>query len=474
MILKAKVEEKKEGAYIFNATTKAIANECLNKAIFQEIWNGFCCHMGKIEFENIDSFTLKIGEAATLSPPENGYVMEISETGISIAACDVKNLIYGFFALLERISPVSSQQGQTELSIACCRVEDKADVKVRMAHLCIFPETTLAFMRKFIRLTAFLRYTHIVVEFWGSLKYDCLKELAWADCSFTKEEIRPLFQEAQELGLQIIPMFNHWGHASGCRAKTGKHVVLDQNLALAPLFSRTGWEWNLDNPEVKELHRNIRKELIELCGNGEYFHVGCDEAYSAETKEDFENVVNYINDVSKELESAGRKTIMWGDMLLLEATLGRKTDNSYYLLCPNADLQKILLDSLSRSIIIADWEYNAKKYPIETAIFFKENGFEVLCCPWDITAGNIIASASTIKANELLGVMHTTWNSIGSLRGMWALAYSAALNWGETVFNPDKPRQGNEVATILRKLDFPNGNYENSGWMKNQIGEELS
>lgn len=473
MLIKAKFEEKKDGAYIFNRKTIAIANACLNKTIFQEIWNGFCCQSGEIEFKNVDDFCLKIGDAATLSKPENGYVMEISKTGISIAASDDKNLIYGYFALLERISPVCTKQGQETFSVACCRVEDKADVQVRMAHLCIFPETTLAFVRKFIRLTAFLRYTHIIVEFWGTLKYDCLEELAWKE-AYSKEEIRPLLQEAKILGLEIIPMFNHWGHATASRVKTGKHVVLDQNLGLAPLFSNTGWEWNLDNPEVIELHKNIRKELIELCGNGEYFHIGCDEAYSAETKEEFENVVNYINDVSKELESAGRKTIMWGDMLLHESTLGRKTDNSYYFLCPNADLQKILLDSLSRSIIIADWEYDAKKYPIETAIFFKENGFEVLCCPWDITAGNIIASASTIKANELLGVMHTTWQSIGSVRGMWALAYSAALNWGETVFNPDKPRQGNEVAAVLRKLDFPNGNYENSGWTKNQIGEELS
>lgn len=472
MLIKAKMEEKKEGAYIFNGTTKAIANDCLNKAIFQEIWKGFCYQSGKIEFENVDDFTLKIGDDAALSKPENGYVMKISQTGVSIAASDEKNLIYGFFDLLQRISPVCTKQGKEEFSVDCCRVEDSADVKIRMAHLCIFPETTLAFVRKFIRLTAFLRYTHIVVEFWGTLKYDCLKELAWEE-AYSKEEIRPLFEEAKNLGLEIVPMFNHWGHATSSRVKTGKHVVLDQNLTLAPLFSSTGWEWNLDNPEVKQLHKNIRKELIELCGNGEYFHIGCDEAYSAETKEDFENVVNYINEISKELESAGRKAIMWGDMLLHEATLRRKTDNKYYLLCPNADLQKILLDSLSRSIIIADWEYDAKKYPIETAGFFKEKGFEVLCCPWDRSRENLIASASTIKSNDLLGVLHTTWQSIASMGGMLCLVYSAALSWG-TASSKHDAYQAIEVATILRKLVFPNGNYENSGWTKNQIGEELS
>lgn len=473
MLIKAKVEEKKDGAYVMNGVTKAVANECLNKAIFQEFWNGFCCRVGKIEFENVDGFTFKIGDVPTLNAPRNGYVMEISETGVSIAGSDGKNLAYGFFALLERIRPICTKKGQEKFLVDCCRIEDSADVKVRIAHLCIFPETTLAFMRRFIRLVAFLRYTHIVVEFWGMVKYDCLKELAWKE-AYSKAEIRPIFQEAQELGLQIIPMFNHWGHATGCRVKTGKHVVLDQNLALEPLFSSTGWEWDLANPEVVELHKNIRNELIELCGEGEYFHIGCDEAYSAETKEDFESVVNYINAVANDLEKQGRKTIMWGDMLLHSATLDRKTDNSYYLLCPSAEMQKVLLDKLSRAVIIADWEYCAKQYPIETAVFFKKKGFEVLCCPWDISGENVIASAKTIKSNELLGVMHTTWQSIGSIKGMWALAYSAALNWGETVFKSDKARQGIEIANILRKLDFPNGNYQNSGWTKNQIGEELS
>ena len=474
MLIKAKLDEKKAGTYIFNKKTTAIANACLTKAIFQEIWNGFCCHAGRIEFKTADELTFKIGDVATLRQPEKGYVMDICKEGVSIAASDEKNLTYGFFALLERISPVCTKQGQEEFAVDCCRVEDRAEVQVRMTHLCIFPETTLAFVRKFIRLAAFLRYTHIVVEFWGTLQYDCLKELAWKEYSYTKDEIRPLFQEARELGIEVVPMFNHWGHATGCRVKTGKHVVLDQNLSLAPLFSASGWEWDLSNPDVIDLHKKIRNELIELCGEGKYFHIGCDEAYSAKTEEDFKRIVKYINVASKELEQDGRKTIMWGDMLLHESTLKRKTDNNYYLMCPNVKLQKILLDILPRSIIIADWEYEARKYPIDTALFFKEKGFEVLCCPWDRNGDNIIASAKTIKNNNLLGVLHTTWQSIGSIGGMWALAYSAALSWGSASFKSDCSYQGIEVATILRKLDFPNGNYENSGWMKNQIREEFS
>ena len=84
-------------------------------------------------------------------------------------------------------------------------------------------------------------------------------------------------------------------------------------------------------------------------------------------------------------------------------TLKPQTDNPYYCFCPSVELQKILLDKLSRSVIIADWEYDALKYPIETAVFFKENGFEVLGCPWDRAFRNNDSWLQTIKEHHLKG-----------------------------------------------------------------------
>ena len=471
MILHPQNLVKTVGSFTFCGDVNATAHSCLNKGVIKEFWHNFTFQSSKLNICKSNEFIFLVGNAEPLSLDGFDYSINITPDGICVYAENEKNLIRGFLALIDRFRAINHDEALAT-RIDCCKIKDKPMIKNRMVHFCIFPETTLAFMRKIIRLAAFLRYTHIVVEFWGTLKMDCLKELAWKD-AFSKDEVLPIFQEAQTLGVEIIPMLNHWGHATFSRAKTGKHVVLDQNLALAPLFSSTGWEWNLNNPKVKELHKNIRKELMDLCGDGEYFHIGCDEAYSAETKEDFETLVNYINDVSKELENAGRKAIMWGDMLLHKATLENKTDNVYYLSCPNEEWQKIVLDKLSRSIVIADWEYEARKYPIETALFFKEKGFKVLCCPFN-GRDNIIESANTIKRNDLLGVLHTTWHHIGTHSGVWGLAHSAASGWGEAVFNYSHlAYQGNEVASILRKLDFPNGNYDNSGWTRKQILGDL-
>lgn len=308
-------ETKKQGTFTFGATINAVTHHSLHATVFQEFWNGFCCQAGNISFTETNEMIFALGNAPKISTPEKGFVLQVHENGVFISARDKNNLIYGFFTLLERIRPISTNENDTVFEIPCCEIQDYAEIPTRMVHLCIFPETKLFFIKKFIRMSAFLRYTHIIVEFWGMLKYDCLKELGLPN-AYTKEEIRPLFQETNTLGLKVIPMFNHWGHATASRVNQGKHVILDQNLKLSPLFDISGWNWDIENPATKKLHRQIREELIELCGEGEYFHIGCDEAYGYDNS--YEPVVNYINEIEKELQRFGRKTVMWGDMFLLQ------------------------------------------------------------------------------------------------------------------------------------------------------------
>lgn len=468
MIIKPKCEENLGGNYVFGAKTLCKASDILNKPIFKELWQRFCCNSGEIEFNYEKDFNFTIGGANTLLAPQSGFILEVTKDGVSLSASDEKNLIYGYFTLIERICPISTKKGEESFSIECCKVYDDAKVKVRMLHLCVFPETPLSFLKKMLRTAAFLRYSHVVIEFWGMLKFDCLKELSWRE-AYTKEQVRQLLQEARDLGLELVPMFNHWGHAAGASVSVGKHVVLDQDLSLAPLFSETGWEWKVTNPDVVKLQDDIRRELIELFGEGEYFHIGCDEAYSAKTKEDFITVVNYINSVVEKLEKQGRKTIMWGDMLLHKEALELNVGNSYYLLSPSKERQEILMNKLTRSVIIADWQYDAINYPLETSLYFKENGFKVLACPWDRSDANIKITVDTVKDNDLLGVMHTTWNTLESLLGAIRMANAAVVSWKEQTELVDLDSIRLQVAALMRKIDFPNGDYQNSGWKRNFI-----
>ena len=204
------------------------------------------------------------------------FALNISAEGVYISGKDYSSLIRGFITFLEEIK-YSEKDDTFYLEENCIRKNPIIDF--RCAHFCLFPDINLDFMKKCIRSCAIVKYSHLIIEFWGTLKFDCMKELGWT-FAYSKEEIKELVNEANALGIEIIPMFNHLGHASASRSMEGKHVILDQNPKYEYMFESYGWVWNFQKEEVSVLLSKVRKELIELCGEGRYFHLGCDEGIS--------------------------------------------------------------------------------------------------------------------------------------------------------------------------------------------------
>ena len=74
-----------------------------------------------------------------------------------------------------------------------------------------------------------------------------------------------------------------------------------------------------------------------------------------------------------------------------------------------------------------------------------------------------------VKKHDLLGVLHTTWHTIRAMNGIWAMVYSAAINWGKADYGTNPAYRSCDISMVLRKLDFPQGDYANCGWEKKQI-----
>ena len=212
---------KKEGSFLVVGNCDSIADSCLNKPIFKEFWKNFTFQTSELTITECDEYLFAIGNAEKLSLDGNDYSINIQPDGFCVCAKSEKDLINGFVTLLDRFKPVKIN-GNLAIEADCCEIRESAIIKNRMVHLCVFPETELWEVQRFVRLCGALKYTHIVLEFWGMFKFACLKELSWPH-AFTKEQIKPIIQEANELGLEVIPMFNHWGHASASRVKHGKH-----------------------------------------------------------------------------------------------------------------------------------------------------------------------------------------------------------------------------------------------------------
>ena len=460
---------KLTGRYPVEGKIRAVAHASLCKPVFAEYWNNFSYGLSEIELLPTDSFTFCIGQAPVLSLDGESYRVSITESGVSLAACSEKSLICGFMTLIDRLL-MERVNGESRLFLDACTYGETAFIARRMAHFCVFPETELWEIRRFVRLCAFLRYTHLVIEFWGMFRYECLDALSW-ERAFSADDLREIFAEAQDLGLELVPMFNHYGHASSGRVMHGKHVVLDRSPQYAYLFDETGWAWNIGLPETIDLQKKMRQELTELCGAGSFFHIGCDEIYGFDYSERaMEEICTHINAVAQSLAESGRKPILWADMFL-PRTLKNQTGNTYTAACPSENASSFMLSKLDKNVLLAYWQYDACRFPVETSLYLKEKGFSVLLCPWDRGMNRTNACLETAKIHGLDGILHTTWHTLSS--GMPYVAKTARgcfLPAGAKDVRDENPAlHFNKTAEILRKVYPCGGDYRKSGWSKKEI-----
>lgn len=433
-----------------------IADERMNNETVKKLWNSFTLTTGEISFKKGNDFTFCFGNAQLpkLSKGEE-YALKIDENGIAIVGNNYGGLMRGFMSLLMKI-----EYENDILKIKT--IEETSDYKIknRMIHICVFPENDLYFIKKLIRLAGLCQYTHIVIEFWGMLKYDSLKELAWPH-AFTKEQAKELIRECRELGIEPIPMFNQLGHASASRVCCGKHVVLDQNPKLQRLFTPDGWAWNIKSTEVFELFKNIRAELYELFGDGEYIHIGCDEAYYITGNKNLrKELPQFLTKLTNEVELEGRRPMLWMDMLLEE----NKFENCYTVGKKNETSK--LRNSTAKSTVFVDWQYNCYTAPIPSLASLNNCGHNTIGAPW-YNEENYTSHIQTILDNNMFGVMLTTWHTLNahmpSILGCAKKCGARSFIWSECSGLRE------ETATLIRRVSFEGNNYSDCGWAKEQI-----
>lgn len=451
--------------FLFHATTEVAFDPAADTEVLAELWNGFCSRAGVLIPKKGKQNRISVGNP-TFLPLADGeeYTVSIRPEGVGILGRDLAALSRGFSAFLMQIEMIGNDTFR-----ACCRdLHGAFSVERRMIHLCVFPNTTLPALRRLVRLCGILAYTHIVIEFWGMLRLDAMEELAWKN-AYSKEEIRPILREARAMGMEPIPMMNQLGHAAACRISSGKHVVLDQNPRLQPLFTPDGWCWNIFSAEVQTLLRKVREELYELFGAGSYFHIGCDEAHMYSSGHfPICGLADYLKNLTAEVVSEGRRPILWGDMMIPYETSSEDPEIRVAA-WEKAKTMRPLLDALHPQSIIADWQYDIRTAPIPSTEAFANSGFDTIGCPWDQT-GNIDAMYETARLCRLYGMMMTTWHTLSD--GIQSILYFARkCGAAKALWSDHTGHNKLETAALLRKLSPEELPYEETGFRVRQIVE---
>ena len=450
--------------FIIGKNTDIYAGDGVLSDILAELWSGFCAGLGKINPISASEDCISIGKASFIAlDPGDEYTVCIRKDGVGIRGCSRSGLIRGFIMLMMCIEHIT----RDELGVECRDIHGNFSVANRMVHLCAFPETTFETLQRQVRLCGILQYTHIIIEFWGMLRYDCLKELSWP-FAYEKSQIKSLVKEIRGMGMEPVPMFNHLGHASQCRVCNGKHTVLDQNPALGYLFTPDGWAWNIESEDTLQLLRSIRQEQYDLFGDGEYIHLGCDEAYIFSNGYISNSVLrDYLGKITSQAVAEGRKPIVWADMLVCyeEADC---VGEDYYCASIKTEEAELIRSALAPEIILADWQYSVTEGQLKTSEVLKRKGYNVVACPWKID-DNIIACVNTAKQQKLFGVMQTAWNTLSDkMQTLIICARECGLPetpWSR--FASDRT----ETATFLRCVSKPGRSYEECGFTPHQVGE---
>jgi hypothetical protein len=456
---------------------------------YEELWTNFLfgiCHLKCIEAEELGQHQILItnSEREICFPKlQKEYMIVVNQHGMLLEGKDKPNVFRAFSTLLQILRPIHIENGKGRFAAEFVEIHDKPFLGFRGLHICIFPQTKLDFVKKVVRFAGMLKYTHIILEPWGMFKLNSMPELAWEN-AYTKDEICAIVKDANSMGMEVIPMINHLGHASMSRGKAGKHVVLDQNPQKALLFEPDGWSWCISNPVVTGLLKEIREELAQLCGPGSYFHLGCDEAgtyatcYECRKNDRVELLKNYLNSISNDLAQMGRRAIVWGDMFLERGIWKYPYEANSY---PGNPVHMVL-NELDKNIIIADWQYNIKtelfsneldaniqKAQSATSRYFISNGFDVITCPYQ-EYGNIKALSIAAADIGALGMLTTTWHTL--YNHMASVAYASVAGWsGKEHLNNTEYilKLGRCCGNLTRKLVPSDGSYEKSGWASFEV-----
>ena len=261
------------------------------------------------------------GQVAQIKEDE-GYSLATDSNSVRIAAKSLAGVRYAMYTLRQCAMAARGTAVAREYVLPNVEVMDAPSVKWRGMHFCWFPELSAEFVEREIRMAAYLKFNHVVLESWGVFDSKRHPWYGWPDRPMTREALARLKAVADDLGVTLVPQLNALGHAANARGRYQKHAVLDLHPEKQPLFEPMGgWNWCLSNGEAMSILRDIMAEMHEAFGSPPYFHIGCDEAYQPSCPNccegDWrERIMRHVSGLHDFFAEKGVRLLMWHDMFV--------------------------------------------------------------------------------------------------------------------------------------------------------------
>jgi hypothetical protein len=293
----------------------------------------------------------------------------------------------------------------------------------------------------------------------------------------TGAEIRRLDARCRELGIDLVPNQNSFGHLRHFL----KHPKLKKLAEISEPYKDASGEFVRRPSTLAPNHPGsllfLRKLYDELLPNfsSEFFNVGCDETWDlgrgqsktlCEAKGKGRVYLDFLKQIHREVSARGKRMMFWGDIILKYPMLIRGLAK-----IGRADLP-VGQDAQQRvptiNVIALNWGYEADHLFEKEAAQFAKAKIPFYVCPgtstWQTLIGkhdnaltNLRAAAKAGKKFGAIGYLITDWGDGGHpqpLAVSWPMFLAgASLAWNAKAFD-----ESNLVSVLSRDVfEDPSG-----------------
>lgn len=394
------------------------------------------------------SVCFQLSQANVPDSPE-GYVLEITDKGVTVTSRGEAGLFYGA-QTLEQLLEDSRDFGK---EIPPMKITDYPAIAYRAVHL--DTKHHLDRMEYYYRMVdklARYKVNAIIWELEDKLRFTRRPEVA-APNAISKQEMQALCRYAKERNVEISPLVQGLGHA-GFILK--HHWELRENPA-------SDWEFCPSDPRTYEVQFDLYLDALEAMPYGRYLHVGGDEITAigiddrckATGKSAFELQMIWLKKVCQFAVDHGRIPIFWDDMPLKYAGIwdliqSDKTEEEVAKEWNTDKLDKGI-DLFPKECVYMRWNYGDATTPAHRRLlkWYSDKGLKVMGAtaasagdsPFlprrDTRSGYVKGFSQLVAENHLEGILATAWDD-GSphLETVWrGYIAQGEFGWNPTARN---------------------------------------
>jgi hypothetical protein len=370
---------------------------------------------------------------------EQGYSITIGKDGVLILSPSPAGIFHGVQTFAQLIDDKSLPMGT---------IKDQPDIPIRMLMIDAARQNeNMDYYRRVIDFAARYKMNailcHLTDDQTSALYHEDYPELMHAH-AWRPQQVRELVDYARKRHIVLIPEIESLGHS--------------RMFTRLPDYESYLHKTAENNPDESWMGTNIPGFTNVLCPASDaavgyllkmygtaadsfphpWLHIGFDEVDMTTCSRCQEKFGDLTHDqwLAKSLQQAsalataeGKKTALWGDMLLAHPAV---------------------VDAISPSdTIIFDWHYN-HDVKDDSVRFFKEKGFEIIASPSLVCAPhmimpdehnfqNIARFTAIAREHELSGINTTIWVPTRYMSDvLWTgVAWSAAHAWSGGIFDED-------------------------------------